>query len=357
MRILFILENLEIGGVEKVTLQLIKGLLQYKDLSINCLVEEYKGVMLDEYKKFVRIDCFDKKLVNFKNYLREYNPDIIIATKGGLCRYPIINKLFSKRNYKVVVIQHVPINLPEKSFFQNFIRVLSAKILYSKLDHIITVSNGIKGNLIKKLSIDSEMISTIYNPVLNEEINTLANESIDYKKNDYYVCVGRLHFQKGYDLLISIVNHIKLNYNLNLKVLIIGNGPDYNKLAKIVKENKLSDNVIFLGMNNNPYKYIKNAKAILLTSRWEGLPTVLVESAFLKTQMVAFDCRYGSNEITNNGKNGYLIPNGDINEFAKGIISIEQGIYLPSPNVDDFGIDNSIKHYVKLFDKILERRG
>ena len=102
------------------------------------------------------------------------------------------------------------------------------------------------------------------------------------------------------------------------------------------------------------YKYIANANAILLTSRWEGLPTVLVEAAFLKTPIIAFDCNYGPRELTNNGENGHLIDFMDIGNFANAILELNKQQKLPiSPNVEPFLLSVATDSYYKLFKSLL----
>lgn len=349
MHIVFVLENFALGGVERVTEQLIIGLKSIYNCQVSLICEKKDGQLLPRYKNLGQIYSLNgrNKLFKFRELVKNIQPDLIVFTKGGLSKF----SLLTPSDIKKVAIQHVPINLPEEGACKNIIRRLGAILLYKQLDQVICVSKGILANLIELNIINEKKAQCIYNPVLDENIINFANEHAEYQ--NYYVCVGRLHFQKGYDLLVDIIKQVKLTVS-NIKVVILGDGPEYEALLTLIKKHNLTDNIILHGVTSNPYKYIKHAKGILLPSRWEGLPTVLVEAAFLKTPIVAFDCRYGPKELTENGQSGYLIDFLDINAFAQSVISLEKNnSVISSPKIDDFFLSSATAYYHKLFKSIL----
>ncbi|CAM4123115.1 glycosyltransferase [Pseudoalteromonas byunsanensis] len=344
MKLLFVLENFTVGGVERVTLQLIKGLVQSYQCNIEVSCQSMVGPLLDDFDSLVEVSCTAASHRTFKQHSADFQPDVVIFTKGGLSRLG----LGLSSQCKMVAIQHVPIELPEKNKVVNLVRRLAASLLYRRMDRIVCVSDGILNNLVQLKVCSKKNALRIYNPVLSDDIQQLANEE-QHEYQDYYVCVGRLHYQKGYDLLIDSV--IKLN-NPNCKVVIIGDGPDRDDLEALVHHKGLQRQIIFHGMTTNPYKFIKHAKAILLTSRWEGLPTVLVEASYLKTPIVTFDCRYGPDELTQFGKYGHLVPFGDTELFAKCIQQIEQGKGKHSVDVSNFTLTSAVKNYYNLFNSL-----
>ena len=99
---------------------------------------------------------------------------------------------------------------------------------------------------------------------------------------------------------------------------------------------RLGDNVQFKGYQANPYAYIAKAKALVMSSRWEGLPTVLVEAAYLNTPMIAFDCNYGPGELSQGGQFGKLLDQGDVQGLAEALLSVQRGEMLDVPNVNEF---------------------
>ncbi len=341
MKLLFVLEDFTLGGVERVTLQLIKGLLSEYNVEIAATSQCKRGPLLKDFEDITTVCDSASKLNSFKTLIQQYKPTIVIFTKGGLSKLAVV----LPKHCKTVAIQHVPIQLPEESWVKNVIRRVGATLLYRKMDKVVCVSDGIFQNLIKLGVCSKSNTTRIYNPVLSENILTLADQAMP-EYEDYYVCVGRLHYQKGYDLLLESL--IKLG-KPTCKVVILGNGPDKAKLEALIKKYNLESQVILHGVTSNPYMYIKHAKAILLPSRWEGLPTVLVEASYLKTPIIAFDCRYGPKELTRNGLYGYLVPFGDTTQFASYIDLIEQGVLKASVDTEEFTLKSSVQNYYKLF--------
>ncbi|CAM2781578.1 hypothetical protein PAT01_31180 [Pseudoalteromonas atlantica] len=349
MHIFFVFEDFCLGGVERVTEQLITGLQSIHNCNITIVCEQKSGDLTARFKELAPIyELGNKnKFINFRQISLDLNPDLVVFTKGGLSKYG----LFISKKIKKIAIQHTPINLPQESRFKNVVRRLGATFLYSQLDAVVCVSKGILTNLVKLNVVSKNNVHCIYNPVLDESIKQLANKEVKY--SDYFVCVGRLHHQKGYDLLVDAIGKAKQTNHV-IKVVIIGDGPELKNLKKLISDKSLSDNIILHGSTNNPYKYIANAKAILLTSRWEGLPTVLVEAAYLNTPIITFDCRYGPKELTNNGKNGYLVDFLDTDQLVKKIITVnEKRNLLPSPAVDDFLLPAATQYYYTLFKSLL----
>lgn len=339
MNICFFMEDLNIGGVETVSLKLIEYFTLSNDFNVSVVCLSNTGDLKDKFHKVT-------KVYEYSSSLELSYFDVVIFTKGGLSRF---YRKFKLDIYKIA-IQHVPIDLPNSSFFLNFVRKIGAKFLYNRMDRVITVSKGIEENLISKLNLDKKLICTIYNPVISEEINCQAQEFIP-EYNDYYICVGRLHYQKGYDKLINIIREVK-KLHPKIKVLIVGGGELQDVINKSIESNDLVENIILLGSLKNPYPYIKKSKAILLTSRWEGLPTVLVEASHLDIPIISFDCRYGPSELTDNGRFGVLVENNNEHLFKEAILEFEAGKILAIPCVDDFTLEASAVKYAEEIKKL-----
>jgi glycosyltransferase involved in cell wall biosynthesis len=351
MKIIFVLESFCMGGVERVTFQLLCGLRTfYSDIEFIVVYEQADGEYYNQYKE--KFSCRElqgrgilSRKATFNKILECESPDIVVYTKGGLSKY----RPFRRGKVKHLAIQHVPIDLPETNVIKNIIRQLGASFLYRRLDKVICVSKGIKNNLENKLKLNSNLLTSIYNPVLDLSINESANQLVEY--NNYFICVGRLDYQKGYDLLLDIVTKDDI-INDSSQIIILGDGPQLENIQQQIYKLGLDNKVILHGTTTNPYKYIKNAKAILLPSRWEGLPTVLVEAAYLNTQIITFDCRYGPKELTNNGENGYLIEMGNTKLFSRAMKIVSDGEGKTPPSVKSFTLEAAVANYVHLFESL-----
>tara|TARA_B000000557_G_C20610446_1_gene373616 strand:- start:257 stop:706 length:450 start_codon:yes stop_codon:yes gene_type:complete len=106
---------------------------------------------------------------------------------------------------------------------------------------------------------------------------------------------------------------------MNIKLLIMGYGINKKKIKNYIKLNKLEKIVKLIGFKKNPYPYLKKSEVFILTSKYEGLPNVLLEALTLKKFIISTDCPTGPREILKNGKNGELIKVGDLSGLVKKI--------------------------------------
>jgi glycosyltransferase involved in cell wall biosynthesis len=349
MNIMFVMEDFCLGGVERVTLNLISSLnaINSNDFNVSIAVQNASGELLTDYSAQCPIyhigrSCSRKMLIEA---LDDFRPDVLVFTKGGLSR--VINKRIRGAVDRIYAVQHVPLNLPQNGVLKNIIRIIGAAYYYRRVDKVVCVSNGIRENLRKSILIPRERLLVIHNPVIDDFIYELSRQGgCEYK--NFYLCVGRLHYQKGYDLLIKIAREIT-GHIPDFKVVILGDGPERRNLQMAIEAAGLRDVIILHGNSSNPYKYMMASKAVLMTSRWEGLPTVLVEASALKVPIISFDCRYGPSEITDNGYYGHLIPAQKVSAFAKAVVAFEGGDRKPVPNVDKYLFDYSARCYLGLF--------
>jgi glycosyltransferase involved in cell wall biosynthesis len=129
--------------------------------------------------------------------------------------------------------------------------------------------------------------------------------------------VGRLVAQKAFDVLIEAFAHVRRSQPARL--LILGEGEERPMLEALVRQLGLEGDIELPGFVANPYPYMAHAELFVLSSRWEGLPTVLVEAMFLRTPVIATDCPSGPREILRNGLYGQLVPVGDPDAVALAI--------------------------------------
>lgn len=202
----------------------------------------------------------------------------------------------------------------------------------NKFDYICTVSEEMRVQLkeIFPNLINNQV--TIYNPIDFETIENKAFERenliSDEKKllNSSYICsVGRLdEGQKDFNTLINAYANLKNESKIDEKLVLVGDGPDKEKLENLVKELKLENNIIFLGKKSNPYIWMKNSEAFILSSKYEGLPTVLIEALILDVPSISSNCLTGPIEILENGKYGELFNIGNTKELEEKILLILQ---------------------------------
>jgi glycosyltransferase involved in cell wall biosynthesis len=220
-------------------------------------------------------------------------------------------------NVKVVTRSNTSPTGWTQNSFKNFI----IKKILSKSDKIIVNSLEFQKEFKKKFNIKT---ICIYNPLNKKEILSKSKNNINlsfFKKNNKLkiLNIGRFTDQKDHLTLLRSVKILKDKYNLNFILLIMGRGENKKKIQIFITKNNLNENVKLIGFKKNPYKYIKHCNLFVLSSRFEGLPNVLLEAITLKKLVISSNCPTGPNEILNHGKGGLLFKTGNQNDLAKKI--------------------------------------
>ena len=135
--------------------------------------------------------------------------------------------------------------------------------------------------------------------------------------------VARFDFRsKDFYTLINAYSELPEDLKTRYQLLLLGDGPDMEKVKRYVYQKNEEKNVILLGKDNNPYKWMSRADILILSSKSEGLPTVLIESMICNTPVISTICQTGPREILNNGEYGILVPVGDSNILKRSIIKL-----------------------------------
>ena len=149
------------------------------------------------------------------------------------------------------------------------------------------------------------------------------------------------------------MNKIKDKINFNL--LLVGRGVEKENLIKYINENKLSKQVKLIDFQNNPFNLIKSSDVFILSSLYEGLPNVLLESQVLKKFIISSDCPTGPREILLNGKAGFLFNVGDHIELSNLILNysknkklLSKKILIGYKNLSRFDYNRNLKKYLNI---------
>lgn len=210
----------------------------------------------------------------------------------------------------------------------------------------IAVSNGVRQDMLKVLPRSS--VRTIYNPVIPSALLEKSRCAVEKQLPESYIIhVGRLSGQKRHDLLIEAYS----KSNIQTPLVLLGKGELECSIVKQIKQLNLEDRIILAGFTKNPYPYIRQAKFMVLSSEFEGLPTVLLESVALGTPAVSFDCPSGPSEILPQ-KN--LAPHLDVDSLARLISSADQNpTAFHCPLDAQFSDEQVIKQYQEVSSECL----
>jgi glycosyltransferase involved in cell wall biosynthesis len=199
----------------------------------------------------------------------------------------------------------------------------------------------------------------IYNAKDEQLLQRRACESVgDPRLNGSYIlAIERLEeSQKDLTTLIRAYKVLHEQYHHTEKLYLLGKGRDEQQLRQLAQELCISEHVVFLGFSSNPYPWIAHAKAIAHSAKFEGLPTVMIESLIMGKLIVATDCPTGPREILDNGQAGLLAPVGNAEALAEALHRILTDESLQAAilaHAKEYKQQFLFNHAGKLFDEVI----
>lgn len=330
-RIAFFIPSMGGGGGEKVILNLVSGFAE-RGFDIDLVLIRAEGPFMAEVPENVRIvDLKGRRLITaipaLLRYVRTEKPVAFLSAFTAANIASVLVRKLSGIQTKLVLTEH-----STRSAVAEDTRSLREKIYpflmrhtYPRADAVVAVSGGVADDLSKVTGMARERITVIYNPVLTKRVFEQASfgKSLDHPwfqsgEPPVILGVGRLTRQKDFPTLIRAFNLVRQQRAARL--MILGEGEDRAMLEGLIKELGLEDGVSLPGFDPNPYRYLARAAVFVLSSRWEGLPTVLIEAMGVGTPVVSTDCRSGPQEILEGGRHGPLVPVNDPSALAEAIL-------------------------------------
>lgn len=290
----------------------------------------------------------DEKTENLKKFLKEKEYDVVVDFDMGLSKnIDLVN------GRKKIAWIHSPID----SWYKKPDKIKRLGERLKKYDILVTICDDMKERTEKLYPFLKEKLVRIYNPFDIEKIERLSEELLEIKedkigllKEKYIISVGRLdNYSKDYYTLLKGFKNIK-SKGMKEKLYILGEGEERPLIEGWIRELELEKEVVLLGKYKNPYPWIKNAKAFAHSSRFEGLPTVLIESLICGVPVISSDCPTGPREILKDGEVGILYKVGDSKGLESGLLDIlnndklyQKYVKLSLDRAKDFCKESSLK--------------
>ncbi|NHZ84468.1 MAG: glycosyltransferase [Planctomycetia bacterium] len=358
INILFVIPSLNGGGAERVFVNIIRTIDNQKFNKQLLLIDD-SGVFVNLIPPDVEISIMKSKKTRFSFFrllknINSLNPQIIVSTTNRMNILLLLASIFLKNRTKIVVREP---NMPSAQFNNKQLPcyyIWLIKLLYPRADFIIAQTEAMKKEIYQVFNIRQSKIAVLTNPIdtrfINDNVKNAKNPYNNKKIN--IIASGRLKKQKGFDFLLrSFHNVIRNNQQFMLHIL----GEDDNsgiykqELISLSETLDITDNVVFHGFINNPFPYYKYADLFVLSSKWEGLPNVILEALFLKTPVVVTDCIPYFHEILEEGKDGFIVNYGDEQTFADRIMKYKElsvdSYVVNTPNYDKFFSDLVTKSF------------
>lgn len=331
MKVLFVLPNIAIGGVERVRLTLIEHLVS-QGIECRLALRRCQGELLERACELTAVyDLAPRGLHQFvpslvKLIKREQPTHVITAFPDiGLLTWFALRITGSRAKWVHSVHDtHAAVaSRPDRSGrFRHMIESRLAAFCYRHADAVVTVSEGVRREILDRYAIAPSKITMLHNPAVPDELLNWKRLPAEKGANPcHIVAVGRLVHQKGLDILIRAMSNVSGSWQLD----IWGDGNERSKLFALAGELGLRDRIRFRGSTMEPFAVMREADLFVLSSRHEGLPGVLIEALACQCQVVATDCPQGPREILQEGRLGQLVPVEDVSALAAAISCAIEG--------------------------------
>lgn len=362
------------GGAQRVIIELLENLDRGRFKPALALFEKsgpYLSLVPEDVDLFEISSCNAgyKKVIKTRKVLTkiisQVKPDLINSHMLNVNLACLRSLVFSKHKIPIITVEHnnVDINIDKQSnLISKAITKHELPILYKLASKIITVSGGIKQNLVQQYKINPEKISIVYNPVNINNIKkrlTASNTRPLAKHNQgkQIVAAGRLTKQKGFADLITAFSILRRA--VVAKLVILGSGELHTELKDLVKRLGLEDDVSLPGFVDNPWSIINESDLFVMSSYWEGFPMILLEVMACGTPIVSTDCNYGPRELIEHENNGLLVPVGDVAKLSEAMLhvltdneSAEKFVANSISIINRFDSKVVTKNYEKIFEEV-----
>jgi glycosyltransferase involved in cell wall biosynthesis len=329
-RIAFFLQNLRYGGAQKVTINIANGLTA-RGYHVDLVTANFEGDFVSDVNSGLHVVDLDVPSVaglgvlagvpRLKTYLETTKPDILIAGQTHANIAAALAARIAKVSPQVTLTEHSAYGRSEglKDWFTNTL----ASYVYTLADEVVGVSGGVVESIVENTRVDPAKTSVLYNPIDLESVRARSKEPVDDKwlsnpEIDSIVSVSRLESQKNLSLLLRAFKIVHEQHP-STRLIVVGKGSERRRLGELARSLEIEDVVSFPGYVDNPYAYMRHSAVFVLSSRYEGLPTVLIEALACGCSIVSTDCPYGPREILVDGEYGRLTPVDDESALANAI--------------------------------------
>ena len=351
--------NLGGGGAERTTLTLAGG-LQARGHSVELVVGRARGSLADEVPAGVpvvelRADRLRTALPALVGYLRSRRPDYLMPTIEHANVLSLLARALARTETMVIVrvanslSEIAAAGTPAERF-----TLLLARRLYRRADALVACSFGMADDLASFVGADPLTIRTLPNPLAATDIIHLATAPISHPwfsrgEPPVILAVGSLRSKKNVPLLLEAFARVQRHRRARL--LILGDGPERPSIERKLEVLGIGNDVALPGFDPNPFRYMSRCAVFALSSNREGLPGVLIEALMCRANIVSTDCRSGPREILDGGRYGRLVPVGDEEALARGLIAaLDNPTMPPSQSWAPYTSERATNAYAELIE-------
>ena len=367
-KVLFFIYQLGAGGAGRTLLNVINHIdrTQFEPILVTLNYEGSYEAYLQDDIRFIKLDTKRLRSAIFPlaKVIRQERPDLIFSTIPNYNLIAIMARLCSFTKAKNIVREAALLGEEDSAN----LKLVIYGMFYRLASHVISLSEGVKVNLVERYNVNPTQITVIYNPIdlknLTHEAETglmpATHEQLFQTDAKTIVTAGRLVKDKDQQTLIKAFSIV--NQKLPSELIILGVGEEEETLRALTRKLDIEQSVHFIGFQKNPYMYFKRADLFALSSLREGFGHVLVEALATGTPVVSTNCKPGAEEVLANGKYGTICEVGNSQDMADAMYEvltlspqetterIEKGLQ----RANEFAAQTIVNQYESTFSQVID---
>jgi glycosyltransferase involved in cell wall biosynthesis len=362
-RVLFLIPSLRGGGAERFFCILLRHLDRGSFEPHLALFQAYGDYLQDLPAGVVVHDLRCSRgryaLPGIVQLVRKLRPQAVLSTLPQANIALILSRPFLPRGTRVLLSEAALASAAlkdEADVTHPRVWAWLYRHFYKRADKVVCLSNSMIDDMALNFNVPRERLVRIYYPLDLQRVREFAEAGGNpyAGPGPHLVAAGRLCPQKGFDLLLAAMPAVRAQFP-QARLTILGQGPLLDELTSQSRRFGLADAVCFLGFKQNPWPYFKYADVFVLSSRYEGLPHVLLETLALGTPIVATDCPGAIREIHESHPEIVMVPPENPKALAGAIIrelkaaaeKCKTADGLP-PALDAFSLQQVVSEYSHL---------
>ena len=349
---------LPMGGVQKIAVRLANEFVK-RGHTVDLVLAKGKGALADEVHPEVKMVDLNKNRVwlalpALGKYLLRRRPQALLSLGFSANVLSSVLNVLIPHDFGVFIsVRSNTSRLAknDKMWYSRWVPSIT-RVFYPLADKIIAVSEGVLEDLSSISPRAGRRGCVIYNPVFNSEVLRKAEEPVShpwFEEKDVPIIlgVGRLTPQKNFDLLLRAFKRVRREKEARL--IVLGDGNQRENLEARIEALDLGGRVDLHGFVDNPYPFMRRASLLVLSSDYEGLPSVPIQALACGCPVVTTDCPSGPREILDDGTWGRLVPVGDEEALAEAITESLNETHDPEylrQRAMDFSVDKAVDNYL-----------
>lgn len=364
-KVIFVLPTLNIGGIERVTIDIIKSLRRFYEIHLCVLNDDGLGFNVPENVYFHNLNVSRARYAFFEldKFLSKFKNSLIISPVSYIT--VLLCLLKNKNKLKIISIEHGLVshrfNDINSKIYKNIYKFLLRRSL-GLVDGFVFVSHSTKRDWIEFFKFNFDNSKVIYNKIDFDNIDYLSSSDLSVESSfekkeigaNVVISIARLSEEKN--IILGCQTFLELKKIIPDSIyVILGDGPQRVIIENWINENNMQDSIMLMGFQTNPYYFLSKSKLLLLTSNHEALPTVVIEALYMNKKVVSVNCPGGIGEICSNINNAYIVETccpSDISRIMELALKNKDEFNSKQIIVNKFGNDKIIQDYINLIEKV-----